>query len=212
MPIEWPTSIILCHQSLFVYYYEKRDILLHLVPRCTLLWRHYCWKRNGWRCIAWTSCIPWHHHTEIHVYNLSYACCVSLFELIVYISIWPYCFFSIFKKCQIGTSAWKNIFIGNFHGWWLLGYFHFFISSSITYSSTVLFIGGGSGHEPAHAGFVGPGMLTAAVSGDVFASPPVDSILAVCFFFSKTMSSFLSSINHLSWHLTASSHCRLFEL
>ncbi|CAD6226777.1 unnamed protein product [Miscanthus lutarioriparius] len=37
---------------------------------------------------------------------------------------------------------------------------------------------GGSGHEPAHAGFVGPGMLTAAVSRDVFASPPVDSILA----------------------------------
>jgi dihydroxyacetone kinase len=39
-------------------------------------------------------------------------------------------------------------------------------------------IGGGSGHEPTHAGFVGPGMLTAAVSGDVFTSPPVDSILA----------------------------------
>ncbi|KAJ4755687.1 Dihydroxyacetone kinase [Rhynchospora pubera] len=38
--------------------------------------------------------------------------------------------------------------------------------------------GGGAGHEPAHAGFVGPGMLTAAVSGEVFASPPVDSILA----------------------------------
>ncbi|KAF3320529.1 putative 3,4-dihydroxy-2-butanone kinase isoform X1 [Carex littledalei] len=38
--------------------------------------------------------------------------------------------------------------------------------------------GGGAGHEPAHAGFVGPGMLTAAVSGDVFTSPPVDSILA----------------------------------
>ncbi|CAD6258080.1 unnamed protein product [Miscanthus lutarioriparius] len=37
---------------------------------------------------------------------------------------------------------------------------------------------GGSGHEPAHAGFVVPGMLTATVSGDVFASPPVDSILA----------------------------------
>jgi dihydroxyacetone kinase len=55
------------------------------------------------------------------------------------------------------------------------------MSSSITYSSA-LFIGGGSGHEPSHAGFVGPGMLTAAVSGDVFASPPVDSILAVCFF------------------------------
>lgn len=31
--------------------------------------------------------------------------------------------------------------------------------------------GGGSGHEPAHAGFVGSGMLDAAVCGDVFASP-----------------------------------------
>ncbi|EBA07883.1 dihydroxyacetone kinase subunit DhaK [Sagittula stellata] len=38
--------------------------------------------------------------------------------------------------------------------------------------------GGGSGHEPAHAGFVGKGMLTAAVCGDVFASPSVDAILA----------------------------------
>ncbi|MDR1043351.1 MAG: dihydroxyacetone kinase subunit DhaK [Clostridiales Family XIII bacterium] len=34
-----------------------------------------------------------------------------------------------------------------------------------------LISGGGSGHEPAHAGFVGEGMLTAAVCGDVFASP-----------------------------------------
>ncbi|GEA33501.1 dihydroxyacetone kinase subunit DhaK [Clostridium diolis] len=31
--------------------------------------------------------------------------------------------------------------------------------------------GGGSGHEPAHAGFIGKGMLDAAVCGDVFASP-----------------------------------------
>lgn len=38
--------------------------------------------------------------------------------------------------------------------------------------------GGGSGHEPAHAGFVGPGMLTAAVCGDVFASPSVDAVFA----------------------------------
>ena len=38
--------------------------------------------------------------------------------------------------------------------------------------------GGGSGHEPAHAGYVGQGMLTAAVAGDVFASPPPSSILA----------------------------------
>lgn len=34
-----------------------------------------------------------------------------------------------------------------------------------------LISGGGSGHEPAHAGFVGLGMLDAAVCGDVFASP-----------------------------------------
>jgi len=37
--------------------------------------------------------------------------------------------------------------------------------------------GGGSGHEPAHAGYVGAGMLTAAVAGDVFTSPSVDAIL-----------------------------------
>lgn len=40
-----------------------------------------------------------------------------------------------------------------------------------------LISGGGSGHEPAHAGFVGPGMLTAAVAGEVFASPSVDAVL-----------------------------------
>ena len=38
--------------------------------------------------------------------------------------------------------------------------------------------GGGSGHEPAQAGFVGRGMLSASVSGDVFTSPPTKSILA----------------------------------
>ena len=38
--------------------------------------------------------------------------------------------------------------------------------------------GGGSGHEPAHAGYVGDGMLDAAVCGDVFASPSVDAVLA----------------------------------
>ena len=38
--------------------------------------------------------------------------------------------------------------------------------------------GGGSGHEPAHAGYVGPGMLHAAIAGDVFTSPSVDAVLA----------------------------------
>ncbi|PDT05797.1 dihydroxyacetone kinase [Rhizobium chutanense] len=45
-------------------------------------------------------------------------------------------------------------------------------------SKVAIVSGGGSGHEPAHAGFVGKGMLTAAVCGDVFASPSVDAILA----------------------------------
>ncbi len=45
-------------------------------------------------------------------------------------------------------------------------------------SKVAIVSGGGSGHEPAHAGFVGPGMLTAAVCGDVFASPSVDAVLA----------------------------------
>src|SRR3954452_9652967 len=38
--------------------------------------------------------------------------------------------------------------------------------------------GGGSGHEPAHASYVGAGMLHAAVAGDVFTSPSVDAVLA----------------------------------
>lgn len=36
--------------------------------------------------------------------------------------------------------------------------------------------GGGSGHEPAHAGFVGKGMLDGAIAGDVFTSPTPDPI------------------------------------
>ena len=45
-------------------------------------------------------------------------------------------------------------------------------------SKVALVSGGGSGHEPSHAGFVGPGMLTSAVCGEVFASPSVDAVLA----------------------------------
>ncbi|MXO66674.1 dihydroxyacetone kinase subunit DhaL [Altericroceibacterium endophyticum] len=41
-----------------------------------------------------------------------------------------------------------------------------------------LISGGGAGHEPAHAGYVGPGMLTAAVAGPIFTSPSVDAVLA----------------------------------
>jgi len=45
-------------------------------------------------------------------------------------------------------------------------------------SRVAVISGGGAGHEPAHAGFVGDGLLTAAVSGDIFASPSVDAVLA----------------------------------
>ena len=41
-----------------------------------------------------------------------------------------------------------------------------------------LLSGGGSGHEPMHAGFVGPGMLDAACAGEVFTSPVPDQVVA----------------------------------
>src|SRR5260221_837918 len=44
--------------------------------------------------------------------------------------------------------------------------------------SVAVLSGADSGHEPAHAGYVGPGLLTAAVAGDVFTSPSVDAVLA----------------------------------
>lgn len=45
-------------------------------------------------------------------------------------------------------------------------------------NEVALIAGGGAGHEPAHAGYVGPGLLHAAVSGDVFTSPSTDAVLA----------------------------------
>lgn len=42
----------------------------------------------------------------------------------------------------------------------------------------VVISGGGSGHEPAHTGYVAHGMLAAAIAGDVFTSPSVDAILS----------------------------------
>ncbi|KAF9563069.1 dihydroxyacetone kinase [Agrocybe pediades] len=43
-------------------------------------------------------------------------------------------------------------------------------------SKVALMCGGGSGHEPAHAGFVGQGILTGAVCGNVFASPNASQV------------------------------------
>lgn len=43
-------------------------------------------------------------------------------------------------------------------------------------NKVALLSGGGSGHEPAHVGYIGKGMLDAAVLGEVFTSPPVDQV------------------------------------
>lgn len=50
--------------------------------------------------------------------------------------------------------------------------------SSSSQKKVTLVSGGGSGHEPTHAGFVGQGMLDAAVAGSVFASPSTKQILS----------------------------------
>jgi dihydroxyacetone kinase-like protein len=46
------------------------------------------------------------------------------------------------------------------------------------HNKIALISGGGSGHDPLHAGFVGRGMLDAAVPGEIFSSPSVEQILA----------------------------------
>lgn len=56
---------------------------------------------------------------------------------------------------------------------------HVLLSRAALSSSHVQLIsGGGSGHEPSHAGWVGPGMLSGAVLGGMFASPSVAAVLA----------------------------------
>lgn len=50
------------------------------------------------------------------------------------------------------------------------------LSTSLPTKKISLITGGGAGHEPAHAQFIGKGMLTAAVSGQIFASPSVQLI------------------------------------
>jgi dihydroxyacetone kinase len=45
-------------------------------------------------------------------------------------------------------------------------------------SQVAVLSGGGSGHEPAHAGYIGAGMLSAAVAGEVFTSPSSDTVFA----------------------------------
>ena len=54
----------------------------------------------------------------------------------------------------------------------------FVVSRSLVPGKVGIVSGGGSGHEPLHAGFVGSGMLDAAVPGEIFTSPTPDPILA----------------------------------
>src|SRR5690348_4207062 len=56
--------------------------------------------------------------------------------------------------------------------------FRFVRRKEIKSGKVALISGGGSGHEPLHAGFVGHGMLDAACSGQVFTSPTPDQMLA----------------------------------
>jgi phosphoenolpyruvate---glycerone phosphotransferase subunit DhaK len=54
----------------------------------------------------------------------------------------------------------------------------FLLRAHLKPGKVALVSGGGSGHEPLHGGFVGPGMLDAACPGQVFTSPTPDLILA----------------------------------
>ena len=52
------------------------------------------------------------------------------------------------------------------------------VRETLDKSKVAVVSGGGSGHEPSHGGWVGEGMLSAAVPGAVFASPSTASVLA----------------------------------
>ncbi|MER9235302.1 dihydroxyacetone kinase family protein [Mesorhizobium sp. M0622] len=53
-------------------------------------------------------------------------------------------------------------------------------STEVPKGKVSLVVGGGSGHYPAFAGYVGPGLADAAVAGDVFASPSTAAVARVC--------------------------------
>ncbi|ENN88671.1 PTS-dependent dihydroxyacetone kinase, dihydroxyacetone-binding protein subunit dhaK [Rhizobium freirei PRF 81] len=53
-------------------------------------------------------------------------------------------------------------------------------STSVPEGKVAVIVGGGSGHYPAFAGYVGPGLADAAVAGDVFASPSTAAVARVC--------------------------------
>ena len=87
------------------------------------------------------------------------------------------CFFSNVRLSQYFLKRVCGIFSSLFFTYTIRHSVSFFVLFVIFIKVTLL-SGGGSGHEPAQAGFVGKGMLTGAVAGAVLASPPTDSILA----------------------------------
>ncbi|QGZ97425.1 dihydroxyacetone kinase subunit DhaK [Mycoplasma sp. NEAQ87857] len=60
----------------------------------------------------------------------------------------------------------------------------------------ILISGGGSGHEPAHAGYVGQGMLDAAVLGEIFTSPTPDAVYAPIEYYSSKKGTLLIIKNY----------------
>jgi dihydroxyacetone kinase len=53
-------------------------------------------------------------------------------------------------------------------------------STAVPRGKVSVIVGGGSGHYPAFAGYVGPGMADAAVAGEIFASPSTAAVARVC--------------------------------
>ena len=53
-------------------------------------------------------------------------------------------------------------------------------STRVPQGKVSVIVGGGSGHYPAFAGYVGPGMADAAVAGEIFASPSTAAVARVC--------------------------------
>ncbi|WP_438754168.1 dihydroxyacetone kinase family protein [Pararhizobium sp. O133] len=53
-------------------------------------------------------------------------------------------------------------------------------STAVPKGKVAVVVGGGSGHYPAFAGYVGPGLADAAIAGDIFASPSTAAVARVC--------------------------------
>ncbi len=78
---------------------------------------------------------------------------------------------NIVQEMLLGMEASAPGFLKKLNG------FDVIVNKDLKEERVTLISGGGSGHEPAHGGYVGKGMLDAAVAGPVFTSPGPDQIL-----------------------------------